>query len=266
MSLTQEKIIYDMYDFSKLVYIFSHMKTNLVDSSVQKTEIAAIIFIFFISGIIFFFVLIKTLIILGYFLCMQATTAFVRFIEMLFKTKFNINCKSSCKNTMLFFWRICKKIYTFNFYIFYSRYISGFMIISFWVCLLSNFLFNYYNLKFINIFEKKDIFFYFFFLSFEFNLLIELICSTFYSERNMITSSLLSFGYYAVINIILFIAFFYTRRMEYLYGAYLLEEPQRTINILIFFILLILKINCLIKIIKFNKKNNYNNIIILFFI
>ena len=54
MSQTQEKIIYDMYDFSKLVYIFSHMKTNLVDSSVQKTEIAAIIFIFVISGIIFF--------------------------------------------------------------------------------------------------------------------------------------------------------------------------------------------------------------------
>ena len=54
--------------------------------------------------------------------------------------------------------------------------------------------------------------------------------------------------------------------MEYLYGAYLLEEPQRTINILIFFILLILKINCLIKIIKFNKKSKYNNIFILFFI
>ena len=257
MSQTKNCIIYDMYDFSKSVYIFSHMKTNLVDSKVQTTEILAIYFIYVISVIIFFFVLIKTLIILGYFFCMQATTAFIRFIQMLFITKFNINCKSSCKNTLFFFKRVCKKIYTFNFYIFYTRYINAFMIISFWICLLSNFLFNFYNRKYIDNPDKEDDFLTFYFLSFEFNLLMEFICSTFYSHRNMIISSALALGYFIVTNAIMFIGFFYARRMEFLYGAYLLEEPQRILNIIVFFILFVLKINCLIKIIKFNKKSKY---------
>ena len=109
-----------MYDFSKSVYIFSHMKTNLVDSKVQTTEILAIYFIYVISVIIFFFVLIKTLIILGYFFCMQATTAFIRFIQMLFITKFNINCKSSCKNTLFFLREFAKK-YILLIFIFFTQ-------------------------------------------------------------------------------------------------------------------------------------------------
>ena len=73
----------------------------------------------------------------------------------------------------------------------------------------------------------------------------------------MIVSSLLAFGYYIVINVIMFISFYLTRRKEYLDGAYLLEEPQRILNIVLFFILFVLKVNCLYKIIKFNKQSKY---------
>ena len=73
----------------------------------------------------------------------------------------------------------------------------------------------------------------------------------------MIDSSLLAFGYYFVINSIMLIIFFIARRKEYLDGAYLLEEPQRILNIIVFFILFILKVNCLYKIIKFNKRSKY---------
>jgi hypothetical protein len=257
MSETKDGIFYDLYDFSKSVYIFSHMKTNLVDEKVQIGEKAAIILLLVISSVIFFFVLIKTFIILIYFICSQAMTAFVRFIIMVFKTKFNINFKSSCKNSCMFFGKVCKKIYTFNFYIFYSKYISSFMIISFWICLFSNFIFNLVNNKYLENPEKDFEFLVFYFLSFEFNLLIEVICSTFYAHRNMIDSSLLAFGYYFVINSIMLIIFFIARRKEYLDGAYLLEEPQRILNIIVFFILFILKVNCLYKIIKFNKRSKY---------
>ena len=257
MSETQEGIFYDLYDFSKSVYIFSHMKTNLVDSSVQTVELTAIYLLIFISAVIFFFFTIKTLIILGYFICSQALISFIRFIKMLFKTKFNINFKTSCKNSIMFLGKVFKKIYTFNFYIFYTKYISTFMIISFWVCLVANFGFNIINKKYIEEPEKDSSFLYNFFLTFQINLLIELICCTFYSHRNMIVSSLLAFGYYIVINVIMLISFYLTRRKEYLDGAYLLEEPQRILNIVLFFILFVLKVNCLYKIIKFNKQSKY---------
>ena len=257
MSETKEAIFYDLYDFSKSVYIFSHMKTNLVDSSVQTVELTAIYLLIFISAIIFFFFTIKTLIILVYFICLQALISFIRFIKMLFKTKCNINFKTSCKNSLMFLGKVFKKIYTFNFYIFYTKYINFFMIISFWVCLFANFRFNLLNRKYIEEPEKDESFLYNFFLTFQINLLIELICCTFYSHRNMIVSSLLAFGYYIVINSIILVSFYFVRRKEYLYGAYLLEEPQRILNIILFFILFVLKVNCLYKIIKFDKQSKY---------
>lgn len=255
MSETKDGIFYDLYDFEKSVYIFSHMKTNLVDSSVQNGERIALTLIMIISTIIFFFVLIKTLIILGYFICSQAMTAFFRFVKMLFKTKFNINFKSSCKNSLMFFGKVFKKIYTFNFYIFYTKFVSTFMILSFWVCLISNFFFNRINLKYIEKVEKENDFLWGFYLSFQFNLLIELVCSTFYIHPNMNISTLLALGYYFVLNVIIIVIFFWAERKEFLNGAFLLEEPQRVLNIIIFFILLVLKLNCLYKVIKFDKKS-----------
>ena len=257
MSETKEGLVHDLYDFSKSVYLFSHMKTNLVDPTVQIGETTALYTLMIISTIIFLVVSIKTLIILGYFICSQALTAFIRFIKMLFITKCNISFKTSFKNSLMFFGRVFKKIYTFNFYIFYTKYVSIFMIFSFWICLISNFLFNIINYRTIDEPEKGIYFLWYFFISFQFNLLIELICSTFYAYRNMNISSLLALGYYIVINVILFIGFYYARRHEFLYGAYLLEEPQRILNIILYFILFVLKANCLYKIIKFNKKSKY---------
>ena len=112
--------------------------------------------------------------------------------------------------------------------------------------------------------NKSTVFFIFFFISFECNLLIEFICCTFYAHPNMRTSSSLAFGYYIVVNIIMALIFLYARRMEELYGAYLLEEPQRILNMIIFFILFVLKANCLIKIAQFDKRSKYIFLIILF--
>lgn len=257
MSETQEGIFYDLFDFSKSVYLFSHMKTNLVDSSVQTAEITAVYTLKIFTNIIFFLVLFKTVIILGYFLCSQALTAFVKFIIALYKTRFNVSFKSSCKNSLMFFGRIFKKIYTFNFYIFYTKIISSFMIISFWICIFSNYEFNIINKKYIEEPEKGNDFLLYFFLSFQFNLLMEIICSLFYSSRKSMASSLLALGYYLVINVIIIIVFLLVRRREFLKGAYLYEEPQRKLNIIIYCILFFLKANALYKIIRFNKKSKY---------
>ncbi len=267
MSETKDETFYNLYDFSKSVYIFSHMKTNLVDESVQVVERFAVNLLVIISSVIFACVVFKSSIIIIYFLSVQAMPALYRYIKLLIKTKFSINFKNSCKNALMFITKVSRKIYTFNFYIIYSKIVSGIMIVSFWICLFSNFMFNLENKDNLENTEKPKNFLVFYFFSFELNLFIELILSTFYSHRNLFSCCLLAFGYYIVINFIMIIAYSIANYMEYLDGAFLYEEPQRILNIIVFLILFLLKANCLYKILGFKKRSKYIiNLFIFFFI
>lgn len=255
MSETKDGLIYEIYDFTKSVYLFSHMKTNLVDIYVQKGETFALWILKIITYLIFILLLTKIIIIIGYFLIFQATFAFCKFIKLLFLTKCNIHLNTSLKNAGYFFARIFKKIITFNFYIFTNKIISSYMIIVFIITIISNFIFNNNNLQQIQKAEKDNLLINFYILSFEFNLLIELICYIFYSNRNIMFGAILSICYFLVLNIIIIFTFLFAQRYEYLEGAFIKEEPQRILNIIIFFILMVMKIDCLIKIFKYNKES-----------
>ena len=58
MSETKDGLIYEIYDFTKSVYLFSHMKTNLVDIYVQKGETFALWILKIITYLIFILLLI----------------------------------------------------------------------------------------------------------------------------------------------------------------------------------------------------------------
>lgn len=77
----------------------------------------------------------------------------------------------------------------------------------------------------------------------------------FYSKRNIFFVLSLSLGYFILLNIIILFSHFYAFRKEYLDGAFMYEEPQRVLNIIIFLILMILKINCLFQIKKYKKES-----------
>ena len=255
MSETKEGFFYDLYDFTKTVYIFAHMKTNLVDTAVQIGEKTALSILLSITGIIAFFVLIKIIIIIGFFIFFQALVASLSFIKIIFISKCDIFWKSSLSNALSFSTKILKRIYTFNFYIFHNRYVCFYMILSFLTCLISNLIFCIINLDEIENPEKEIIFYVFYFLTFEINLLIELICCMFYSNKNICFSAILSFLYWLVINIIIIITFYFAQRYEYINGVLLEEEPQKFLNLTIFSILLILKLNALYQIIKNNNQS-----------
>ena len=256
MSEIEEGLSYDLYDFTKNIYIFSHMKTNLVDKLVQEGENRAIDILNFVTGLLAFLLLIKILIIIFYILIYQGIfKIFPRFIKLIFITKCNIDFLSSFKNCIRFFVRNSKRFYTFNFYIFQNRYFSILLTIIFSFDIIISYLFNSINSSQIESKEKNNSFLTHFFLVFEFNLLIEIILYMIYSIRSITFGIILSIGYWISINLIIIIAFIYTHRYEYLYGAFILEEPQRVLNIIISFILMVLKINCLYKIIKYNKKS-----------
>ena len=255
MSETKEALKYDLYDFTKSIYIFSHMKTLLVDKEVQEFEQKLLAIIQWFVFSIYFFVLFKIIIIFAYFLLFQARVAFVNFIKLSYKTKCDISLKTFFNYFLLFFARIFKKIYTFNFYIIQNKIISCFLICFFLINIILNYYFMEQNIKQIEFIEKDDYFINLFFSSFEFYLLMELICYMFYSVRNIIHAMLFAFGYFISLNIIIMFAYLYIQKYEYLHGAFMLNEPQRILNIIIFSILMILKIYCLYKIIFFNKES-----------
>ena len=255
MSEIEDGLSYDLYDFTKYIYIFSHTKTNLVDKEVQNMESNAITFLNAVTYILLSVLLFKFIIIIFYLLIYRALLIFPRFIKFLCITKFDIDFSLCFKNCITFFVRTIKRIYTYNFYIFQNRYFSILLIFIFFFDIIISYLFNSNNYDQIENKEKTSSFLIYFFLVFEFNLLIEIILYMFYSIRNITFGIILSLGYFIVLNLIIMIAFMYTTRYEYLYGAFILEEPQRVLNIIIFFILMVLKINCLYKIIIYNKKS-----------
>lgn len=256
----------NLYDFTKSVYIFSHMKTNLINPMVQKGEKFALNALIYSTYLIYLIVIIKIIIIIGYFILFQAFYAIGRYIIMQIYAKFNNCLETNFKLVITFILRVLKRIYTFNFYIFHNKFISFLMIFCFIINVGGNFYFNWENNKQIEKEEKDITFLNFYFISFEFNLLIELLCYIFFSNIDIVLGVLLSFGYFIIFNLIIYFGYLIAARYEYLYGAFLLEEPQRILNIIIFSILMILKINCVIKILKYNKKSKHNlNLIFLFF-
>ena len=129
------------------------------------------------------------------------------------------------------------------------------MILFFIINIILNYHFIDQNIDQIEYIEKNDSFINLYFSSFEFYLLMELICYMFYSVRNIVHSILFAFGYFITLNIIIIFTYLYVQKYELLYGAFMLNEPQRILNIIIFSILMILKIYCLYKIIFFNKES-----------
>lgn len=255
MSETIEGEKYNLYDFTKSIYIFSHMKTLLVDRNVQKLEVIFLNIIKYFALSIYFIVLFKIIIIFGYFLLFQALVAFGNFIKLSYKSKCDISFKKFLIYFLLFFERIFKKIYNFNFYILQNKAISCFLILFFLVNIILNYYFIHQNIEQIDEIEKDDAIINLYFSSFEFYLLMELVCYMFYSIRNIVHGMLLAFGYFIALNIIIIFSYLYVQKYELLHGAFMLNEPQRILNIIIFSILMILKIYCLYRIIYFNKES-----------
>ena len=172
MSEIEEGFFYDLYDFTKNIYIFLHLKTNLVDKEVQEGEKMALYIFIILYSVIAFLLLIKILIIIAYLLIYLGIFRFWDFIKSIRITKFGIDFKTSFKNCILFFVRNIKRLFTYNFYIFKNRYCSILLIFIFiFDIIISNF-FNSINSNQIENREKNNSFLTYFFLVFVFNLLI----------------------------------------------------------------------------------------------
>jgi hypothetical protein len=264
MSETIDEIIYNFYDYMKTIFIYSHTRTYLIDPKRQKIEIIFDYILLVVAGIFLFVAVFKMLIIIIYFLFMQALPAFISFFKTLFKAKFKISCGSSCVNAMNFVKKIGKRIFTFNFYLYDNNVVGAIMILSYFLFIISSFYFNLLNVQDIKLPEKSEEYMYMFYLHFESFFLVQLLCTSFYACQNIKIGISCGFGIFLLLNGILIIGYLITDKIENVDGKYELDDPQKVMNIIFNLIFVLLDGYCLY--IVSCKKKGKSKIINLYFI
>ena len=240
MSETKDTFLYNYYDFISSIYIYSHVKTYLVDPSRQKVERVFDFFLAIMSGIFSFSFCFKFIIIIFYFFILQSIPALIKFIIALFRLKCDINFKSSCKNAFSLLKKIGKRMFTFNFYLYENNLIGFIMIFIYLLFLFSATYFYIDNQYQSDHSEKSENYMIMFYLHFESVLFIQLLCSSFYSCQNMKLSTLSAIIHFVFLNIIIFLGYLIKENIENAEGIFLNKEPQLIMNSVLNFFLLLL--------------------------
>ena len=85
MSETKDEFIYNFYDYMKTIFIYSHVKTYLIDPVRQTDEYNSDRFLLVFTAILLIANAIKIAIIIFYFIFVKAIGTLWRFIKSLFK-------------------------------------------------------------------------------------------------------------------------------------------------------------------------------------
>lgn len=256
MSEMNDKFYYNFYDYMKTIYIYSHVKTNLLDKDRQYLEELTIGILAFLSISFLSVSLFKVFVIIFYFIFIQSFAALIKFIISLFRTRFKVNFCSSFKNAIQYLGKVCKKIYTFNFNLFDNIFIGLAMNGSYYLFLFSSACFYYKNIILIQNIEKDLYYMHWFYIHFESVILVQLLFASFYACRNMKISTLIAFGLSASMNSMLFLGYYINSLYENSEGTFENNEPQRIMNIIFNSILILLNGSCLFKIILYKKNGN----------
>ena len=256
MSEMNDKFYYNFYDYMKTIYIYSHVKTNLLDKDRQYLEELTIGILAFLSISFLSVSLFKVFVIIFYFIFIQSFAALIKFIISLFRTRFKVNFCSSFKNAIQYLGKVCKKIYTFNFNLFDNIFIGLAMNGSYYLFLFSSACFYYKNIILIQNIEKDLYYMHWFYIHFESVILVQLLFASFYACRNMKISTLIAFGLSASMNSMLFLGYYINSLYENSEGTFENNEPQRIMNIIFNTILILLNGVCLFNIVLYKKNSN----------
>ena len=256
MSEMNDKFYYNFYDYMKTIYIYSHVKTNLLDKDRQYLEELTIGILAFLSISFLSVSLFKVFVIIFYFIFMQSFAALIKFIISLYRTRFKVNFCSSFQNAIQYLGKVCKKIYTFNFNLFDNIFIGLAMNASYYLFLFSSACFYYRNIILIQDIEKDLYYMHWFYIHFESAILVQLLFASFYACRNMKISTLLGFGLDASMNAMLFLGYYINVLYENSEGTFENNEPQRIMNIIFNTILILLNGVCLFNIVLYKKNSN----------
>jgi len=259
MSETRDIFLYNYYDYMSSIYIYFHVKTYLIDPNRQDAEKIFDQILLYLS---LFFVLVigfKILVIIFYFIFIQAFAALIKFIINLFKLKFKIDYCSSFKNAGSYLKKVAKRIFTFNFNLYNNKIVGSIMVISYFLFLISSTCFYNENDTYISESEKPEGYMRLFYFHFESILLIQLLCFSFYSCHDMNIATACAVILMILLNIILYLGYLIRDRIESVEGIFEYNEPQLVMNMIFNLVFFLLDIKCFYNIIfskKYRKKIN----------
>ena len=244
MSETQDKLIYNFYDFLKTIFVYSHVKTYLIDPKRQNYELFFDGFLLGISIVFMASEFFKIFTIYVYFFFVRTICALINFIKVLKQSKCKIDFCQSFKNGIIHFAKDSKRFCTFNFYLFENNWIGFIMIFFYLLFLISSFIFFIMNFIEIKLPEKTEgylVMFYIHFLSF---VLIQLLCTSFYACRNTKIAIISAFIIFLLLFCLTIIGYKITETLEDVVGKFEIDYPQQVMNIIYNSIFLLLNGNC----------------------
>jgi hypothetical protein len=244
MSETQDKLIYNFYDFLKTIFVYSHVKTYLIDPKRQNYELFFDGFLLGISIVFMASEFFKIFTIYVYFFFVRTICALINFIKVLKQSKCKIDFCQSFKNGIIHFAKDSKRFCTFNFYLFENNWIGFIMIFFYLLFLISSFIFFIMNFIEIKLPEKTEgylVMFYIHFLSF---VLIQLLCTSFYACRNTKIAIISAFVIFLFLFCLTIIGYKITETLEDVVGKFEIDYPQQVMNIIYNSIFLLLNGNC----------------------
>ena len=257
MSETRDIFLYNYYDYMSSIYIYSHVKTYLIDPKRQEIENNFDKALFALSVICFAAAMFKVFVILFYFICIHALTALYYFFKTLFSLKFDINYRSSCYNAFIYLKKVVKRIFTFNFYLYQNVIINIIMIFAYIIFLFGSLFFYFSNNEHIKDTEKSEKYMNHFYLHFESILLIELLISSFYACRNMNVAVINAIVIFYALNLILYLGYLIKEQIENYEGIFEHNEPQLIMNIIFNIIFLLLNGKCLWNFLTYKSNSKY---------
>ena len=251
-SIIQNEIIGDYYDLIKNVYVFSHMYLYLIDTKRQSIEYQFVQAVLIIICLLAVAILFKVVVIFIYFFLIQAITNLISFLCTLCRSKCKVPCCSNVKGAFIYLIKLFKKLYTYNFYAFDSTFVGTFLVVSYFLYLSSSITFSAMIIHEIEVEDKTNFFYICHFCAFQFNILMEVLCVSFYNMRNMKKQFCLSMGYFFLLNLLIIITLMFQRLLVNVYGVFERDEPRRVINIVFNLFFFIMYITTIIKLLLYN--------------
>jgi len=201
---TDDSFLEKLFEITRELYIYCHLRIHTSkDDAETEQDIATIIMIILI--VIFSFTAIKVIIIFVNFLLINIIINILKYFKESIKKRCRINLVREFKIIFLYFNRIFKKFYTYNFYSYESKVYGFFMVSTYVTFVVFNILFaTFYALS-----DKTDddlsltvkiwqI------ISFEVSIFMELICAFFYLIRNSKKHTKTVIICFIILNIVIF--------------------------------------------------------------